>query len=44
MRSSQTIATAAKEKKDFPLRLENGVLVMNKKHNYYDQVCCVCCK
>uniref|UniRef100_A0A2A4IWF1 Uncharacterized protein n=1 Tax=Heliothis virescens TaxID=7102 RepID=A0A2A4IWF1_HELVI len=37
-RKNQSIEAAALEKKNFALKLDNNVLVMNKKHDYYYQV------
>lgn len=38
-RNGQDIFSAAKERKNFPLSVDgNGVLQINKKHNYYYQV------
>ncbi|XP_049877293.1 uncharacterized protein LOC126374645 [Pectinophora gossypiella] len=37
-RNNKTIEMAAKEKKLFPLKITNGMLEMNKTHNYYYQV------
>lgn len=36
-RKSQNIREAS-DNRNFPIHLENDVLVMNKKHNYYYQV------
>lgn len=38
VRTSQTIDQAAKERKGFPVMIEENKLIMNKKHHYYYQV------
>lgn len=37
-RTNQSLEAAALEKKNFAIKLDNNVLVMNKKHDYYYQV------